>query len=108
MPAFNRALPEFDRRDAQVLGISVDSEPCNTAWKESLGGLDYPLLSDFWPHGEIAKRYGVLRGEGYAERAVFVIDKQGVVQYVDVHDIQEPPDPKEALKALDSQPIKSS
>lgn len=102
MPAFNEALSEFDRRDAQVLGISVDSVPCNTAWEDSLGGLNYPLLSDFWPHGAVATNYGVLRQEGIAERAVFVIDKSGVVQYVDIHNIAEVPDPKEVLKALDS------
>ena len=100
MPAFNRALPEFDRYDAQVLGISVDSVPCNTAWKDSLGGLDYPLLSDFWPHGETAKKFGILRDEGFTERAVYVIDKHGIVQYADIHEISEVPDPKEALNAL--------
>ncbi len=101
MPAFNRALPEFDRRDTQVLGISVDSEPTNSAWAKSLGSLNYPLLSDFWPHGEVAEKYGVLRSEGYTERAVFIIDKNGVVQYIDVHNIAEVPDPNEVLKALD-------
>ncbi|NMP21053.1 redoxin domain-containing protein [Sulfobacillus sp. DSM 109850] len=101
MPAFNRALPEFNRLNAQVLGISVDSEPTNTAWMESLGGLDYPLLSDFWPHGEVLKKYGLLRSEGYAERAVIVIDKEGVIRYIDVHNIAEAPDPQEAIKALE-------
>lgn len=101
MPDFNRALPEFNRQNAQVLGISVDSEPTNTAWAKSLGGLDYPLLSDFWPHGEVSKKYGVLRAEGIAERAVIVIDKEGIVRYIDVHNIAEAPDPKEALKALE-------
>lgn len=102
MPAFNEKLSEFVRRDAQVLGISVDSVASNTAWKDSLGGLEYPLLSDFWPHGEVAKRYGVLRKDGYAERAVFVIDKSGVIQYIDIHNIAEPPEPQEVLKALDA------
>lgn len=102
MPAFNQALPEFDRRDAQVLGISIDSTASNSAWKASLGGLDYPLLSDFWPHGQVCDAYGVLRNEGFAERAVFVIDKDGVVRYRDIHNIAEAPDPKEALQALDA------
>lgn len=102
MPAFNRALPEFERLHAQVLGISVDSEPTNTAWMESLGGLNYPLLSDFWPHGEVAKKYGILRPEGIAERAVIVLDKEGAIRYIDVHNIAEVPDPKEAIKALES------
>jgi glutaredoxin len=63
-----------------------------SAWADSFGGITYPLLSDFWPHGEVAQRYGVLRPEGYSERAIFVIDKRGVVRYVDVHNIDEAPD----------------
>lgn len=102
MPAFNRALPKFDRHDAQVLGISVDSVPTTTAWKESLGGLGYPLLSDFWPHGEIAQRYGVLRPDGVTERVVMVIDKEGTIRYIDVHDFNAAPDPEDALTALDA------
>ncbi len=45
----------------QVLGLSVDSAPCLKAWAESLGGISYPLLSDFYPHGRFAELYGVLR-----------------------------------------------
>jgi glutaredoxin len=50
------------------------------------------LLSDFWPHGGVAEQYGVLRKDGKTERAIFVIDKQGIVRYVDVHDINGQPD----------------
>jgi glutaredoxin len=78
--------------NTQVLGISVDSKDCLKAWAESLGGITYPLLSDFWPHGHVAQSYGVLREEGYSERAIFVIDKRGIIHYVDVHDIDEQPD----------------
>src|SRR5512137_69406 len=78
--------------NAQVLGISVDSTDCLRAWAESLGGITYPLLSDFWPHGAIAERFGVLRPQGYSERAIFVVDKKGVIRYVDVHDIDQQPD----------------
>jgi glutaredoxin len=70
----------------------VDSTDCLRAWAESLGGITYPLLSDFYPHGAVAELYGVLRREGYSERALFVIDKRGVVRYVDVHDIGLQPD----------------
>jgi len=76
----------------QVLGLSVDSVPSLKAWSESLGGITYPLLSDFYPHGQVAQAYGVLRPEGKAERAIFVIDKLGVIRYVDVHDIETQPD----------------
>jgi glutaredoxin len=61
------------------------------AWAESLGGITYPLLSDFWPHGEVAQKYGVLRSEGYSERAIFIIDKVGVIQYIDIHAIEDQP-----------------
>lgn len=86
--------------NAQVLGISVDSVPCLEAWAESLGGISYPLLSDFWPHGGVAERYGVLREEGKAERAIFIIDREGIIRYVDVHDIDDQPDNEVLLDAL--------
>ena len=76
----------------QVLGISVDSTDCLRAWADSLGGITYPLLSDFWPHGRVAECFGVLRPVGSSERAIFVIDKQGIIRYVDVHDVKQQPD----------------
>ena len=85
-------MARFDGVQTQVLGLSVDSTDCLRAWAESLGGITYPLLSDFWPHGQVAERYGVLRGVGSSERAIFVIDKAGVVRYVDVHDVGKQPD----------------
>jgi glutaredoxin len=73
-----------------------------TAWAESLGGITYPLLSDFYPHGHIAKLYGVFRPEdGYSERAIFVIDKSGVIRYVDVHAIDHQPDNDVLFKVLE-------
>ena len=57
-------------------------------------------MSDFYPHGKIAQLYGVLRSEGYSERAIFVIDKQGVIRYVDVHDIDQQPDNEELFRVL--------
>ena len=57
-----------------------------------MGGITYPLLSDFWPHGEVAQRYGVLRDEGDAERAIFIIDRRRIIRYIDIHDIDEQPD----------------
>jgi glutaredoxin len=77
--------------ETQVLGLSVDSVPCLKAWGDSLGGITYPLLSDFYPHGQVALTYGVLRAEGYTERAIFVVDKAGRIRYVDVHDIEQQP-----------------
>jgi peroxiredoxin len=80
--------------NAQVLGISVDHVPCLKAWAENLGGISFPLLSDFSPFGKVAGKYGVKRAEGYTERAIFVIDKQGVIRYIDIHDIKKKPSNK--------------
>jgi glutaredoxin len=65
-----------------------------------MGGITYPLLSDFYPHGRIAQKYGVLRSDGTSERAIFVIDRQGTIRYVDVHDIDEQPDNEILFKEL--------
>jgi len=61
------------------------------------GKLWFHVLSDFWPHGGVAKKYGVLRSNGVSERALFVIDKKGIIRYIDVHDINR--DPLEDLAA---------
>jgi glutaredoxin len=78
--------------ETQVLGLSVDSVPGLKAWADSLGGVSYPLLSDFYPHGQVARLFGVFRPEGHSERALYVIDKEGCIAYVDVHDIDSQPD----------------
>jgi glutaredoxin len=93
-------LRKFEGYNTQVLGISVDHVPCLKAWAESLGGISFPLLSDFWPHGAVAQMYGVFRDDGRSERALFVVDKEGIVRYVDVHDIDDQPDNEEIFKVL--------
>lgn len=70
----------------------MDHVPCLKAWAESLGGIHYPLASDFWPHGAVAQKYGVLREDGKSERALFIIDAEGIIRYIDVHDIDDQPD----------------
>ena len=71
-------MESFTGLNAQVLGISVDHVPCLTAWAESLGGIHYPLLSDFWPHGSVAERYGVLRSaDGFTITDLGSIDVTG-------------------------------
>jgi alkyl hydroperoxide reductase subunit AhpC len=91
MPAYEEDLSDFARYDAQVLGISIDTIPTIKAWAKSMGGISYPLLSDFWPHGHTALKYAVLRAEGFTERALFIVDKQGKVRYIDVHPIGDQP-----------------
>jgi peroxiredoxin len=101
MPSYEEDSSEFERRNAQVLGISTDQVHSQEAWAKSLGGLSYPLLADNWPYGYVASQYGVLRGDGLSERAIFVIDKNGKVAYIDVHDIGEQPPTDKIMAALD-------
>ena len=61
----------------------------------------FPVLSDSWPHGEVAAKYGILRSDGVTERALFVIDKKGIIQYVDVHDINKRPPLENLVKELE-------
>lgn len=101
MPAYEADLERFKGYDAQVLGISVDSVPCNTAWAKSLGGLTYDLLSDFHPKGAVAKSYGAYReNDGISERALFIVDKEGKIAYKDIHDISDQPDNEALLEVL--------
>ena len=101
MPSYEEDLSEFARRNAQVLGISVDNVPSNEAWAKSMGGLSYPLLSDFWPHGFVSHRYNSLRDSGVSERSIFVVDREGRIAYLDIHDIDEMPPTDPILDALD-------
>lgn len=100
MPSYEADLSRFEKHDTQVLGISVDSVPCNTAWAKSLGGISYDLLSDFEPKGEVARKFSAYRPEGISERGLFVIDKQGKIVYKDIHAIGEQPDNEEIFEVL--------
>lgn len=92
MPTYESLKERFHALDAQVVGISTDSRFANGAWAEKLGGITYPLLSDFYPHGDVAESYGILNPGGMAERALFIIDRDGIVRYIDVHELREQPD----------------
>lgn len=100
IPWYEADKVKFAALDAQVLAVSVDSVPCLQAWIDTFNGVTYPVLSDFWPHGAVAQAYGVLRPNGTSERALFIIDKQGIVRYIDVHDIDKQPDNEVLLAEL--------
>lgn len=100
-PGYNITKDIFDQHEALILGISVDNLPTLFAWTNQMGKLWFPVLSDFWPHGKVAKRYGVLRSDGTSERALFVIDKKGMIRYIDVHDINKRPPLEELVSALE-------
>ena len=102
MPGYEAEMADFERYDAQVVGISVDSLASHTAWAKSIGGITkYPLLADFHPKGDVSKKYGVWEeSTGQCERAIVVVDKQGIIRYIDVHDSDEAPDNSQILDVL--------
>ena len=100
MPGYSKERQTFEGLSAQVLGISVDSVPVHRAWAEQLGGIDFPMLADFFPHGDVAKRYGILRPEGYSERATFVIDTKGIIRHMEIHEIGTLPDQAKLIGVL--------
>jgi peroxiredoxin len=100
-PGYNLAKSLFEQNDATIVGITTDNLPTLFAWTQQMGGVWFPVLSDFWPHGEVSGKYGVLRTGGTSERALFVIDKQGVIRYIDVHDINQRPNLEELVRALE-------
>jgi len=91
----------FQVLNTVALGVSVDSVPTKKAWATDLGLEKTSLLSDFWPHGEVARMYGVFREQdGFSERANVVVDEQGKVVFAKVYPISELPDIEEVLGAL--------
>jgi peroxiredoxin (alkyl hydroperoxide reductase subunit C) len=91
-PGYNIVKEIFDENEAVLLGITVDNIPTLYAWTNQMGDLWFPVLSDFWPHGAVAEKYGVLRSNGVSERALIFIDKNGIIQDIQVSDINVRPD----------------
>ncbi len=86
LSSFRSANADFEEKDTQVLGISADARPTQAAYSTTLGNIPYPILSDFHPKGEFLKQYGIYNEErGAGNRAVFVIDKEGVVRFKRVY-----------------------
>ena len=90
--------------ETELVGISVDSIMNTTVWEREIGPLEFPLCSDFWPHGEVSRAYGVFREQppqaGASERAVVVIERSGRVVFSRVYGLQGLPPVSEALQAL--------
>ena len=90
----------FDNHEAHILSLSVDAVPAKLEWAKSLGGISYDLLSDFHPKGMIAEKYGVMRDGGITDRAIFVVDKAGIIVFAKVYDIPTLPDNEEIRQVL--------
>jgi peroxiredoxin len=95
----NKAV--FDSLNTVAVGLSVDSVPSKLAWAESLGIKNTRLLSDFWPHGEVAKLYGIFRDKnGFSERTNIVVDENQKLVFFKVYPIRELPDINEIINFL--------
>jgi peroxiredoxin len=105
---YNQVLPEFRRHGAELIGISVDGAWCHEAFSKDRH-LHFPLLADFEPKGDVAKRYGAYRfDEGVCERALFVIDRRGAIFWSYLSPIAVNPGADGILDALEQLPAKVS
>ena len=101
MKALETNKERFDQLNTVALGLSIDTVPSKNAWAKSLGIQHTPLLSDFWPHGKVAKAYGLFReGNGFSERANVLLDEKHRVLFVKVYPISQLPDLEEIFSVL--------
>ncbi len=105
MPELDARKKEFAALNAQVMDISVDSIPSHIAWRQQeVGPVEVPLCSDFYPHAEVTRKFGVLREgppvAGISERATFIVDKAGKIAFAKVYPIDQLPNMEELLRAL--------
>ncbi len=101
IPGYEENSAKFLRYNCQVLGISVDSIASHKAWSQSLGGISFPLMADYWPHGKVSQRYGVLSEKGYANRTVFLIDTDGIIRFIGRYDYETVPDIEEIFRQIE-------
>jgi peroxiredoxin (alkyl hydroperoxide reductase subunit C) len=96
--------PRVLANNAEVVAITVDSIMNTTAWERVIGPFDFPLCSDFWPHGEVSERYGVLRksdaGAGSSDRVVLVVDRSGTVAFRKTYAREQVPPVEDVLTLL--------
>ena len=104
LPSYEAELGRFNDFNTEVVSVSMDSAYSLNAWSKSIG-VTFPLLSDFYPQGQVVDLYGVRNRGGFPDRAVFVIDKNGVICYIEVLDSPgDLPDNEELFKALQKLP----
>jgi peroxiredoxin len=101
MKSLEKNGEEFEKLNTIAVGINVDSIPSKKAWAESLEITHTRLLSDFWPHGKVAKLYGLFREkEGFSERANIILNEEQEIEFVRIYEIAELPDINEILTFL--------
>ena len=94
LAAYQAQHTEFARLGSEIVGLSVDSIMNTTSWERVIGPFDFPICSDFWPHGAVSQAYGVFRnqepGKGGSERAIVVVSQSGRIAFRKVYDLEEP------------------
>ena len=92
---------EFKRLNLIALGLSVDSQPCKKKWAEHLNIEKTDLLADFWPHGEVARKYDIfIEKAGISGRANFLVDEEGKIIFIRIYETHEVPDIEEIIRFL--------
>jgi alkyl hydroperoxide reductase subunit AhpC len=109
LPAFDSDREKFAALNAQVLDISTDSVYSHIAWqKHDIGTMHFPMCSDFYPHAEVTKAFGILREgpplPGISERAVFIVDKGGRIVFAKLYALDQTPNNEELLAKLRTLP----
>ena len=98
MKSLENNYDNFNELNTIAVGINVDSIPSKNAWAKSLDIKNTRLLSDFWPHGEVAKLYNIFReNEGFSERANIIIDENQNIKFIKIYDISQLPDINEII-----------
>ncbi len=100
MQSLEKSNKVFKKLNTVAVGISVDSVPSKSAWAKSLKISQTSLLADFWPHGDVAKAYGIFREEGFSERANIIIDQNGCIAFKKIYPIAQLPDIDEIIEQL--------
>lgn len=101
MKSLEKNLIKFESLNTMPVGVSVDTTPSKKAWAESLDIKKIRLLSDFWPHGEVAKLYGIFREKnGFSERANIIVDEDQRIAFMKVYEIRRLPDVQEIIDFL--------
>ncbi|MRR09282.1 redoxin domain-containing protein [bacterium] len=101
MQSLEKHWAAFGKLNTVAVGISVDTVPSKHAWAKAIKVRNLRMLSDFWPHGATARKYGIFRREGFSERANVVVDERGRVAWARVYPIKELPDIDEVLAVLE-------
>lgn len=100
-PGYNIIQDVFESNEAVLLGITVDNIPTLFSWTNQMGKLWFEVLSDFWPHGAVAEKFGLLRSDGMTERALLIIDKKGLIRYIKAYDINRRPPLEDIVRGLE-------